>query len=523
MFIKLKILALRAALPALVLAILSSVAFVDVNNIYHQANVLSIPDHDPFDGTVYPIKDVPNWTKLDSSKRDAHYSELRSSDLIPIPYYDPSVLAFDASDLVWGRTDHDDIRNAKITYSVPYMGNYKLDGIEYAGSHPAVDIKVPIGTPVYAMANGTVTKASTQSDGFGHHVVITHKNFPTLKDSNVTETIHSSYSHLSAVFVSQGDVVRKGEKVGLVGDTGTATTPHLHFQVDRATAPWSPFWPFTWKEVHEAGLNFFSAVNEGLGKERALEVTINPMKYVQKYLDHDGSYSPPSAGPPADSYVSDDTPSEEEAKTGPESTSYVREDYIEPEVIMSDPLPQEEGVFRFSDVSSNNEYHEAILFLAEEGIIQGYEDGTFRPDELVNRVEALKFILESIQAELLPVGTAPFNDILHNAWYAKYLYTGYGMGIVDGHPDGSFKPSDPVNKAELLKILFNGMKVDIPPHVEHDPYVDVPHDAWFAPYVAYAKTIGVLDPMLRRAEPDKSMTRGEVADAMFKLIQLTEG
>ncbi len=522
MFIKLKLIALRAVLPAVILAILSSVAFVDINNVFHQTNVLSIPDHAPFDGTVYPIEKVPNWTKLDSSRRDVHYSELRPSDLIPIPYYDPTVLSFDASNLVWGNTNHDDIRNAKITYSVPYMGNYKLDGIEHAGSHPAVDIKVPTGTPIYAMANGTVTKASTQNDGFGHHVVIIHKNFPSLENRNITETIHSSYSHLSAVFVSPGDVLRKGDKIGLSGDTGTATTPHLHFQIDRANAPWSPFWPFTWKEVHEAGLNFFTAVNEGLGRERAIEVTINPMRYVQRYLDSEGVYSPPPTGPGSVSYV-DDTPTpDDEVSGGPESVSYVTEEFIESEIIMSDPVPGNASIFRFSDVSESDDYHDAISFLAEEGIIQGYEDGTFRPDDLVNRVEALKFILESIEADLQLVGTAPFNDILHNAWYAKYLYTGYGMGIVDGHPDGSFKPSDPVNKAELLKILFNGMKVDIPPSVEHDPYVDVPHDEWFAPYVSYAKTLGVLDPMLRRAEPDKPMTRGEVADAMFKLIQLTE-
>ncbi|MBI4975133.1 M23 family metallopeptidase [Candidatus Peregrinibacteria bacterium] len=103
--------------------------------------------------------------------------------------------------------------------------------------------------------------------------------------------MYSSYSHLKEISVSQGDVVKKGQQIGFSGATGTATTPHLHFQIDTSDAPWHPFWPFTWKEAQDAGLDFFSAINAGLGKEKGEAVTINPLKYVQTYMDSSATYT----------------------------------------------------------------------------------------------------------------------------------------------------------------------------------------------------------------------------------------
>ena len=535
---KLRLYNLRFVLAGLALFIFALAVCFDFNTVLYQANILSYPDHEAFDGTVYPIQKVPNWTKMDASKKDNHYSEFGSNELIPIPYYEPSVLAFDAADLVWGNKAHDDIRNAKITYSVPYMGNYRLDGKEYAGSHAAVDIKVPEGTPVYAIANGVVVKVSRLSAGFGHHVVVTHRNVPTLEDPNARVTLYSSYSHLSDIFVSDGDVVGKGDKIALTGSTGTVTTPHLHFQIDNEKAPWWPFWPFTWRDAQEAGLDFFGAVNEGLGAEKAALVTVHPVKYVQRYLD--GSFDPvsyadelieeadPNKGPESVSYV-DET--EDSKKTqSPDAVSYVD---VESEVQddsgsvagdneSGDVLELDEtGMSNFSDVDADSEYYDAVVFLSERKIIEGYRDGTFRPDRPVNRVEALKFILEGIEASL-DIGQTPFSDVVGENWFDEYLYTGFKMDIVEGHPDGTFRPNSSVNKAEFFKILFNGMKVDIDPEVLVAPYEDVATDSWFAHYIAYAKELDILDSSQAKIKPSQGMTRGEVANAMYRLMMFVD-
>lgn len=486
----------------------TSMAFFDINSFLYRTSILSYPEHAPFDGTTYPVQKVPDWVKLNDAERDFAYSEIDQSKFIETPFYDPAILATTVDSLKWGNASDDAVRNAKITYSVPYLGSYTLDGVEGAGSHPAVDIKVPNGTPVFAVANGTVVKASSQSSGFGSHVVLVHNNFPTLDDGGANTVIYSSYSHLGSLLVNVGDVVTKGQQIGLSGESGTATTPHVHFQIDNDQAPWHPFWPFTWQEASDAGLDFFGAVNAGLGKENAIATTINPLKYVQNYL---------GATVVVDEPVVIDEP------VVVNEPVVVDEPVVDEPVVIDEPVIVDEPVVTsvFSDLDSSNKYYEAVTFLIDKGVISGYPDGTFRPNDKVNRVEALKFILESIQADLVS-GQPPFSDVEAAQWYNDYLYTGYEKSIVNGNPDGTFRPENPVNKAEFLKILFLGMSVDINPIVNEASYEDVAVDAWFAPYFAYAKELGIVDAQASQIEPSKDMSRGEVAEAMYRLINILQ-
>ena len=66
--------------------------------------------------------------------------------------------------------------------------------------------------------------------------------------------------------------------------SGIATTPHLHLQIDTSDAPFHPYWHFTSSEARDAGLDFFSAVNAGLGKDKAMKYTIHPMIFINTYL-----------------------------------------------------------------------------------------------------------------------------------------------------------------------------------------------------------------------------------------------
>lgn len=72
--------------------------------------------------------------------------------------------------------------------------------------------------------------------------------------------------------------------IGRVGITGIATTPHLHFQIDTADAPFHPYWPFTTTDSRNAGLSLFESINTGIGKENARKYTINPLIFVNTYL-----------------------------------------------------------------------------------------------------------------------------------------------------------------------------------------------------------------------------------------------
>lgn len=100
----------------------------------------------------------------------------------------------------------------------------------FGGGHRGLDISPPYGTPVYAAEAGVVAEASTgYNAGYGTMVMINHGNGLT-----------TMYAHLSAIAVSPGQQVARGEHVGNVGTTGRATGPHLHFEVHQGGGALNP-------------------------------------------------------------------------------------------------------------------------------------------------------------------------------------------------------------------------------------------------------------------------------------------
>lgn len=86
--------------------------------------------------------------------------------------------------------------------------------------HNAIDIKAKAGTPIKAAADGIVTYSTNTLRGYGNAIIITHEDdFTTL------------YAHNSLNLVTEKQKVRQGEIIGKVGQTGRATTPHLHFEI----------------------------------------------------------------------------------------------------------------------------------------------------------------------------------------------------------------------------------------------------------------------------------------------------
>lgn len=179
----------------------------------------------------------------------------------------------------------------------------------------------------------------------------------------------------------------------------------------------------------------------------------------------------------------------------------------------------------FSDIAPSHPNYEAILYLEENGVIEGYEDGTFRPDQLVNRAEALKIILlgsdifvpEFQEQEIFP-------DVIYGSWYAKYVMKAKNMGIVSGDDDtGMFRPGDTVNLAEAMKILLNTNQIETE-SPDSDPHPDVPSDAWFAPYFGYAQSISLLDQTSsENVHPATAVNRGMLAELMYRLTLKPKG
>ncbi|MFA5829725.1 MAG: S-layer homology domain-containing protein [Candidatus Gracilibacteria bacterium] len=644
-----------------VLLFLASAVFMVGKNAFEfQTSVIPTRQAPPYDGLALPILNAPDWVALTSDQYRVAYPQIPTTKIISLPVYDASVLSTSTAQLSWSNAADKAIRNAKITFSTPYMGDYKLDGLENAGSHLAVDIKVPELTPVYAIGNGVVVKVAFQASGFGNHVVIKHDNFPSFNDANVRTTYYSNYAHMSNVVISEGDVVTKGQLIGYVGHTGLASTPHLHFQIDNDQAPWHPYWPFTYQEAAAVGLDFNGAINSGLGKDKALATTVNPMLYVQKYLNMTNlpatasssitttttssaatsenstttTTSTTTANPTNTTTTAPTTPATTSATTTTTTTStqtnsstpsgtdsgaattssnqqssvtetattsaastspatvassfkFITDDSFvigTPKVILLQAVDQngnlvsnyqppkgvalsidlgsatiEKSYFStseilggtvkfavtptgdyglrfkatdgqitaltpvmqssiFTDVSANDKSFKAIGFLKNYSVIDGYPDKSFKPNGIVSRVEALKFILKGANQKLLATTKLPFKDTSNSAWYADYVSTAYDQNIVAGYNNKTFKPSQTVNRAEFLKMLFSTMDVTPPTEVAQDVYTDVKKDAWYAPLVLAAKEANLIDNTSNYFHPEEGMTRGEVADLIYRFV-----
>lgn len=180
----------------------------------------------------------------------------------------------------------------------------------------------------------------------------------------------------------------------------------------------------------------------------------------------------------------------------------------------------------FTDVSEGYRYYAAITFLEERGIIEGYSDKTFKPDQNVTRAEALKMILLGSGVDVGESATyeLPFSDLENDAWYLEYVNKAYVSGIVSGYNDNTFKPEQNINFAEVLKILLLANEVDITSIVVDDaPYHDVGIGVWYAAYAEYAKNLNLIEPRddgLMHAEYE--VTRAELAEIMYRLMYIDE-
>ncbi|NND95543.1 MAG: M23 family metallopeptidase [Flavobacteriales bacterium] len=86
--------------------------------------------------------------------------------------------------------------------------------------HQGMDFTAPTGTPIYATGDGVVSRADNKSSGYGNHIRIDHGfGYVTL------------YAHLSQYKVRKGQKVKRGDIIGLVGNTGKSKGPHLHYEV----------------------------------------------------------------------------------------------------------------------------------------------------------------------------------------------------------------------------------------------------------------------------------------------------
>ncbi len=101
-----------------------------------------------------------------------------------------------------------------------------------AAMHAGIDLAGPVGTPIYATADGTVSEAGYNSGGYGNLIKLNHGR-----------GIETRYGHLSRIMVGPGQQVKRGQLIGHMGSTGRSTGSHLHYEVRIDSRPVNPI-PF---------------------------------------------------------------------------------------------------------------------------------------------------------------------------------------------------------------------------------------------------------------------------------------
>jgi hypothetical protein len=108
----------------------------------------------------------------------------------------------------------------------------------------------------------------------------------------------------------------------------------------------------------------------------------------------------------------------------------------------------------FKDVKEGEWYASYVQAAYDKGLVEGFNNKTFNPNKPITRAEAMKILLEA-SGKVIPVLTQEsdkFKDIYLKDWYAKYVIYAAENGIVNGYEDGTFGPNKPITRGEVAKI-----------------------------------------------------------------------
>ena len=179
----------------------------------------------------------------------------------------------------------------------------------------------------------------------------------------------------------------------------------------------------------------------------------------------------------------------------------------------------------FSDIQITNPLYVPTTYMSEKEIIGGYPDGSFGPEKIINRAEALKIILLATEKPVADNVAKKFGDVPTDAWFAKFVTFAADNGIVSGDgATGNFVPARTVNRAEFLKMLVLAFDIDTSKFVLNVPSKDVPDDAWFAPYINFGVKFEIMSQDdSGMAFPSQGLTRGEAAEYIFNMLRKGQG
>jgi hypothetical protein len=161
----------------------------------------------------------------------------------------------------------------------------------------------------------------------------------------------------------------------------------------------------------------------------------------------------------------------------------------------------------FSDVSLGHENYFAINYVADQRIVEGYDDGTYKSGNLINRAEFVKILIGATFDDVEIDGCVydgKFYDVPDDEWFTKYICLAEDEEIINGYSDGSFKPGNYINFVEAAKVIMKAFDYNLE---ESDP--------WYKEYVDMLEFLGAIPSTIYNYS--EKISRGEMAEMIYRL------
>lgn len=195
-------------------------------------------------------------------------------------------------------------------------------------------------------------------------------------------------------------------------------------------------------------------------------------------------------------------------------------------VAVSGGLTSQSHNCRFQDISGDKAEH-AINYLYDKNVAGGRTPCMFQPNYAATRAETAAMAVRAIQASIpSEVGTKPFPDVNTDTWHASYISSAKTHGIVHGYPDKLYRPDQPVNKVEALKIVTRAFNSDFS-KINFDQlkqYPDLELNQWYVQYVdagfdqGLVGTNGALEVAPNSFQPAGYITRSDLAQMIYTMM-----
>ncbi|MDO4542386.1 MAG: S-layer homology domain-containing protein, partial [Bacillota bacterium] len=180
------------------------------------------------------------------------------------------------------------------------------------------------------------------------------------------------------------------------------------------------------------------------------------------------------------------------------------------------------GVFAldFSDVKSNDWFVEDLTDAVDAGIIKGYEDGTFRPNEMVSRAEMVAMFNRALDIKYSR--SISYTDVKAKEWFTNDVEKAQYAGIVNGYDDGTFRPNNPILRVEagalMGRIITKGDYEGYNELQNFKDFASIGSWAWDDLGLAYRKQYiqGYPDGAFG---PERNLTRAEAITIVMRILK----